>query len=512
MILVTGATGFVGRHVVVALRDAGHRVRCATRSLERARASSPELEWVELDLLRPSTLEPALAGCDSAVFLVHGMESGHGTDYPEREQRGAHAFAEAAAAARLTRIVYLGGVVPTTGASRHLRSRQRTGETLRAGSVETLELRAAMVIGAESTSWVMVRDLARRLPAMVLPRWLRNTSYPIGIDDVVHGIVAALALPTTGSAIFELPGPERLTHREVLIRAATAMGRRRRLMISVPILTPRLSSYWIALVTRTSLVMARELVEGVRSNLEPTNESLWDRIGHRPLSIDEAIRRALVDERTKPPRASDPRGHVLRCVIALVVATLAFSTALALRHHVDPWRSTAIAALASSAIALWALGAHARALVRTTVWNAAGAIALGGLLVAATHGTYRLASSLSPPLAAHVRDLYASIDVGAPPLALALLTTIVVLGEELIWRGVAFEILGPATPKLALCAISVGLYVAPQLVGGEAVLVIAAALLGSIFAAQRVVTGRLVDPFLTHLVWSVSVFVVVPLV
>ena len=294
-ILLTGATGFVGRHLIVALRAGGHTVRCGTRSPEAARAKAPELDWVALDLLRPETLVPALAGCDAAVFLVHAMGSGHEDDYPERERRGAEAFAAAAGRAGLRRIVYLGGVVPATGASRHLRSRQRTGEILRGGPVETIELRAAMVIGAGSTSWIMVRDLARRLPAMVLPRWLRNTSFPIAIEDVVRGLVAALALPVQGSRVYELPGRERMTHRDVLMRAATAMGHHP-LMLSVPILTPRLSSYWIALVTRTSLAMAKELVEGVRSNLEPTGESLWNQIGVRPMAIDDAIRRALSDE------------------------------------------------------------------------------------------------------------------------------------------------------------------------------------------------------------------------
>ena len=294
-VLLTGATGFVGSHVAVALRAAGHTVRCATRSPERARAKAPELEWVELDLMKPATLAPALAGCDAAIFLVHAMGAGHEDDYPERERASAETFAAAAARAGLRRIVYLGGVVPRTSASRHLLSRQRTGEILRAGAVETIELRAAMVIGAGSTSWIMVRDLARRLPAMVLPRWLRNTSFPIAIEDVVRGVIAALALPPGASRIYELPGLERLTHREMLVRTAAAMGHHP-LLLSVPILTPRLSSYWIALVTRTSLAMARELVEGVRSNLEPTGTSLWQVIGQEPMPIDEAIRRALSDE------------------------------------------------------------------------------------------------------------------------------------------------------------------------------------------------------------------------
>jgi uncharacterized protein YbjT (DUF2867 family) len=294
-ILLTGATGFVGSHLVVALRSAGHTVRCATRDPDAARARAPECTWLAADLLRPDTLGAALAGCDAAVFLVHAMGAGHEDDYPAREKESAEAFAAAAATAGVKRIVYLGGVVPATAASRHLRSRQRTGEILRAGTVETIELRAAMVIGAGSASWIMVRDLARRLPAMLLPRWLRNTSFPIAIEDVVRGLVAALALPVGRSRVYELPGRERLTHREMLVRTAAAMGHHP-LLLSVPILTPRLSSYWIALVTRTSLAMAKELVEGVRANLEPTGASLWDELHQQPMSIDDAIRHALDDE------------------------------------------------------------------------------------------------------------------------------------------------------------------------------------------------------------------------
>jgi len=294
VILLTGATGFIGRHVAIALAAAGHDVRCATRDASSARAKHPGRTWVELDLEKPATLAGALAGCDAAIYLVHGMGTGH-ADYPEHERVSAESFARAAADARLRRIVYLGGVVPVRGASRHLRSRERTGEILRAGAVDTIELRAAMVIGAGSTSWIMVRDLARRLPAMVLPRWLRNVSYPIAVEDVVTGLLAALDLPGTGSRLYDLPGPERITHRDVLIRAAAAMGRKR-LMLSVPVLTPRLSSYWIALVTRTDLAMAKELVEGVRFDLEPSHESLWDHLGCRPMALDEAIRRALGDD------------------------------------------------------------------------------------------------------------------------------------------------------------------------------------------------------------------------
>ncbi len=293
-ILLTGATGFIGSHVAIALTAAGCEVRCATRSAAEARAKHPDRTWVELDLERPETLGPALEGCDRAVYLVHGMGGGN-KDYPEHERVSAEAFVAAATAAKLRRVVYLGGVVPRRGASKHLRSRQVTGEILRSGGVDTIELRAAMVIGAGSASWNMVRDLARRLPAMLLPSWLRNISFPVAVEDVVIAIVEALGLPSTGSRVYEIPGPERITHRDLLVRAAAAMGRKS-LMLSVPVLTPRLSSYWIALVTRTSLAMAKELVEGVRHNLEPLGDSLWTQIAHQPMPLDEAIRSALLDE------------------------------------------------------------------------------------------------------------------------------------------------------------------------------------------------------------------------
>lgn len=294
-ILLTGATGFIGRRLAVALEAAGYTVHNASRDPAKAREREPSRTWIELDLERPETIAPALAGCDAAFYLMHGMGPGHGPDYPALEAAGATAFAELAAAAKLRRVVYLGGVIPVSGSSKHLASRERTGEILRAGATSVVELRAAMIIGAGSASWTMVRDLARRLPAMLLPRWLKNSSYPIAVEDVVAGLLAALELPGAGSQVLEAPGAERVTHRDILVRTAAAMGRKS-LMLSVPVLTPRLSSYWIALVTRTDLAMAKELVEGVRFDLEPSGAVLWDRITHVPMPLDAAIKLALIDD------------------------------------------------------------------------------------------------------------------------------------------------------------------------------------------------------------------------
>jgi uncharacterized protein YbjT (DUF2867 family) len=289
-LLLTGATGFVGRHLDEALKETDWEIVRATRDPSRARQAG----WVRLDVEDLSTVRPALEGCDAAVYLVHSIDSGE--DYPEREARSAEAFAEAAADAGLRRIVYLGGVAPSGKGSRHLRSRLRTGEILRSGSTGCIELRAALIVGAGGSSWNMVRDLAARLPAMLLPRWLSFSSWPVFVEDVVLGIIHALQMPQQGSAWYDLPGPERISHADLLRKVARMMGKDPRL-VGVPVLTPRLSSYWIALVTRAGLPLARELVEGLQSDLDPSGRSLWDLATQlKPTELGSAIRMALEDE------------------------------------------------------------------------------------------------------------------------------------------------------------------------------------------------------------------------
>lgn len=308
-VLLTGATGFVGRYLYEALVASDVEVVCGTRDVESARARHPEREWTLIDVERPESLRASLLGCDAAYYLVHGM--GQGDDYPEREAQSARNFLRAAEAAGVSRIVYLGGVLPGGPImSRHLASRRDTGVILRSGDVSTIELRAAMIVGLGSASWTMVRDLAARLPAMVLPRWLRNSSYPIAVDDVVWALVAALRMDHEDSHVYEIPGPERISHRDVLERVAALQGHTRR-MVNIPILTPRLSSYWIALVTRVDLDMAKELVEGVRFDLDPQEDIFWNHVERTPMSLEVGARLALNDEfsRTVPSRSAQLRGR-----------------------------------------------------------------------------------------------------------------------------------------------------------------------------------------------------------
>jgi uncharacterized protein YbjT (DUF2867 family) len=226
---------------------------------------------------------------------VHGIREGG--DYAQREVRAASAFHAAARAAGVSRIVYLGAVEPKGAPSHHLLSRLQVGEALRRPGCCTVELRAGLIIGHGGESWLMVRDLARRLPMMVLPRWLRNRAQPVFIDDVVAALLAALALESETSLCLDAPGPEIVTHRELLERTSAAFSRRP-LMIDVPVLTPRLSCYWITLFTRANRQMARELVEGLTSDLLASDEGIFARMPHyRRTPLDAAIRTALEDER-----------------------------------------------------------------------------------------------------------------------------------------------------------------------------------------------------------------------
>ncbi len=222
-ILITGATGFIGRSLVAPLLAAGHSIRATTRDLARA-SSQPGVEWVKADLDVPQEVEAALEGIDAVYYLVHGMGGGrHG--FREADRKAAEIFSVAAARAKVQRIIYLGGVAPSGTPSEHLASRLEVGQVLRAGSVPTLELRASLIIGVGSASWQIVRDLALRLPALVLPKWTESRTSPIALEDVMVGLVEALSLELPQSAWFDLPGPEVLNGRQMLLKIAALRGR-----------------------------------------------------------------------------------------------------------------------------------------------------------------------------------------------------------------------------------------------------------------------------------------------
>jgi uncharacterized protein YbjT (DUF2867 family) len=297
-VVVTGATGFVGRALVPALAAAGHRVRATARRVA-TEVRGAGVEWMAADLSRAADLPRLLEGAGAAYFLVHGMAADG--DYPEVERRTAAAFAREAARAGVKRIVYLGGVRPRGRPSRHLASRLAVGEVLRAGEVPALELRASMIVGPGSASWQVVRDLALRLPALVLPAWARSRTRPVALEDVVAALVAALGVPLpAGGAISDLPGPDELTIKEILQRVAALRGRDLpALDASLP--APRLSAFGLRLVSDADWRVVRELVLGLEHDLLPVDPPFWEAIDRRRLvSFEAAARRALAAERPAP--------------------------------------------------------------------------------------------------------------------------------------------------------------------------------------------------------------------
>jgi uncharacterized protein YbjT (DUF2867 family) len=236
-----------------------------------------------------------LHGADCAWYLVHSMGSGR-TDFASLEQRSAENFVAAAHRAGLRRIVYLGGVAPRAVPSPHLASRLRVGQILRSGPVPAVELRASMIVGAGSASWQIVRDLAMRLPVMVMPAWLASKTSPVALEDVIVALARAADCPLESSAWFDLPGPAVLTGREILERVAALRGRRIP-VLSVPVLTPYLSSLWLKLITRADFSLSRELVIGMQHDLLAEDDRFWQMVGHTKLiGFDEAAKRALASK------------------------------------------------------------------------------------------------------------------------------------------------------------------------------------------------------------------------
>jgi uncharacterized protein YbjT (DUF2867 family) len=295
-VLLTGASGFVGRRLAPLLEALGWRVRCLTRDASASARRWPHRTWNEGNVSRADDIERALAGCQAAYYLIHSLAD-HDAALVEREQAMAETFGLAAERVGLGRIVYLGATAPQGPPSDHLRSRLEAGRVLRGGRVPILELRAGMIVGYGSASWQIVRDLAARLPAMVLPRWLQTRSQPVAIDDVIVALASGMRVPLSSSESFDLPGPEVLTYRETLVRTAALLGHTRLLAVDVPVLSPMLSSQWIRLVTRADWSVARELVEGLTHDLLARSDEYWQLIAQLPLlTFEQAARRALNEE------------------------------------------------------------------------------------------------------------------------------------------------------------------------------------------------------------------------
>ncbi|MEK4240475.1 NAD(P)H-binding protein [Janibacter indicus] len=295
--LVTGATGYIGGLLVPRLLDDGWKVRVLTRSSERLRGRdwADRVEVVEGDATSEADLRRALSGTDVAYYLVHSMDGGG--DLARRDRELAEGFAAVAGEAGVGRIVYLGGLHPEgADLSEHLASRVEVGQILLDGPVPAAVLQAAVVLGNGSVSFDMLRYLTERLPVMVAPQWLRNRIQPIAIDDALHYLVGAASLPAEVDRAFDIGGPEVLTYEQMIQRFAAVTGLRRRVVLTLPVLTPWLASHWVGLVTPVDAAVAKPLVGSLVHEVVRREHDLDELVGlpaQGLVGFDEAVRRAM---------------------------------------------------------------------------------------------------------------------------------------------------------------------------------------------------------------------------
>lgn len=293
-VLVTGATGYIGGRLVPRLLEAGHTVRVLVRDPARlqGRPWLAEVEVLSGDVLQADTLRPAMAGIEAAYYLIHSM--GDTADFHERDLTAARNFGQAAAAEGVGHIMYLGGLGdPESALSDHLRSRQETGSVLREAGVPVTEFRAAVIVGSGSLSFEMIRYLTERVPVMIAPRWVFTRIQPIGIRNVLEYLVAALDTPESIGRTLEIGGTDVLTYGRMMLGYAEARGLKRWL-ISVPVLTPRLSSYWVHWVTPVSASISRPLIEGLRNEVIVHDNTARELFPHiTPMSYHDAVTLAL---------------------------------------------------------------------------------------------------------------------------------------------------------------------------------------------------------------------------
>jgi uncharacterized protein YbjT (DUF2867 family) len=288
--LLTGASGYVGSHLLGELLRRGRRVRALVRDAATVRLPA-EVELRTGDAVAGTGLADALAGCSTAYYLIHSMGSGSGRaeEFAQRDRAAAVNFREAARAAGVERVIYLGGLGDETS-SEHLRSRHEVAELLGQRVPGLVYVRAAMIIGAGSASFEMLRHLTRRLPLMITPRWLETRSQPVAVGDVVRAL-ADLAERPQAPAELQLGGADVLSYRDMIRRTASVLGRRSPIVIRVPLLTPSLSSYWVALVTPVELGLVRPLVDGLKEEMVVRTQPPPG-INDRPLGFDDAVREA----------------------------------------------------------------------------------------------------------------------------------------------------------------------------------------------------------------------------
>ena len=288
-ILVTGASGFVGSRLATALEAAGHGVRAMTRRPEGYEGAGTPVAG---DVGDEASLREVLTGCEVAYYLVHSLDD---PDFERKDAEAARAFARAASAAGIDRIIYLGGLGQDGDQlSRHLRSRREVEQLLGSTGVPVTVLRAGIVVGHGGVSWELTRQLVAHLPAMVTPRWVSTRTQPIAVADVVRYLVGVLDAPETAGRVFEVGGPEVLTYLQMMTRVAEIQNRHL-FVVPVPLLSPQLSSRWLALVTDVDVATGRSLIDSMTNEVVVTDDAIRSVVPFDPMGYDEMVMTALVE-------------------------------------------------------------------------------------------------------------------------------------------------------------------------------------------------------------------------
>ncbi|VXB94188.1 NAD(P)H-binding protein [Nocardioides sp. AX2bis] len=291
-VLVTGATGFVGTRLVPALVEQGRTVRAMTR---RPGGYTGPGEAVYGDVADVPSLEAAMAGVDVAVYLVHSLDD---NDFERKDAEAARSFGRAAREAGVRQIVYLGGLGDEDGElSAHLRSRREVETLLGEAGVPVTVLRAAIVVGAGGISWEITRQLVKHLPAMVVPKWAKTKTQPISIEDVVRYLAGVVDCEAAFGQTFDIGGPEVLSYLEMLQQAAEVMNGRRPFVVTVPVLTPKLSSHWIGFVTDVDATTGKNLIDSMATEVVVTEQRIREIVPGEPVAYQEAVRRAIAESR-----------------------------------------------------------------------------------------------------------------------------------------------------------------------------------------------------------------------
>ena len=317
-VLLTGATGFVGGRLLHGLTGHGMQVRCLVRSPERLRPNlfaEEEIEIARGDLLQEETLDSALEGIEVAYYLVHSMGGrtiGENRIFAERDRVAAKNFIRAADKAGVSRIIYLGGLGETgDGLSKHLASRQEVGEILSSGRGQATELRAPNIMGAGGAPFEMLRYLVERLPVMVCPRWIETRCQPIDIRDMVNYLFGCLREPATAGLSLDVGGPDIVTYREMMEIYAKVRGLKR-LIITVPVLTPRLSTYWVNLVTPVPSGVVNPLVEGLKNEVICRENRIRELIPMKLMPLEQSICIALQEVEKGPGKLISQQACLLK--------------------------------------------------------------------------------------------------------------------------------------------------------------------------------------------------------